>query len=136
LNNGREQIERILGGKVTPFDEQPLPGIEPLDDAEVVYFADSGIGTLFQQFDRLTEKVDAPAVKGGGVATTRHAVGIPDGRLFHAIKYRGDLAGWRRQIAEGAKLLGISLGKIENGETFTTSDGLSIPLSMCKHERI
>jgi hypothetical protein len=132
----RQQIERILGGKVTPFDEQELPGLVPSEGAEVVYFSDFEGTDLGVKMRTLTRKIDPPLIKHGGVATTSHTLSLPDGQLFHAIKYRGDLEGWRRQIAGGAEALGVQLGRIENGTTFVLSDGRTFALAQCRHAKL
>ncbi|MBC5784229.1 hypothetical protein H8N03_14855 [Ramlibacter sp. USB13] len=133
MNSPREQTERALGEKIEPLAEQQLPGLVPSSTAEVVYFQDDGRLSLYDQFDRLTEHIAPPLAKHGGVTTTKHTLRVPDGQLFHAIKYRGDVEGWRRQIAEGAKKLGVILGSIQNGSTFILSDGRAFVLSDCKH---
>lgn len=132
----RQQIERVLGGKVTPFNEQGLPGLVPPEGSEVVYFADFEGSELGEKMRTLTRHINPPLIKHGGVATTSHALTIPDGQIFHAIEYRGDIEGWRRQVAEGAKALGVLLGRIEGGSTFVLSDGRVFPLSQCKHGRL
>jgi len=85
---------------------------------------------------RLTRQVEPPLLKHGSVGTTDHTLSLPDGQLFHALEYRGDLEGWRQQIAEGAKALGVMLGRIENGQTFVLSDGRTFALADCKHGRL
>lgn len=132
----RQQIERILGGKVTPFNEQDLPGLMPSEGSEVVYFADFGGGELGAKMRTLTRRIDPPLVKHGGVATTGHALATPDGQTFHAIEYQGDIQGWRCQVAEGAQSLGVSLGRIEDAMNFVMSDGRVFSLSRCKHVRL
>lgn len=132
----RQQIERILGGKVTPFNEQSLPGLVPIDGTEVVYFSNFGAADLYGQMEALTEQVAPPVVKHGGIVTTKHTLSLPDGQLFHALKCRGDLEGWRQQIAGGAKALGILLGRIENASTFVLSDGRTFALADCQHGRV
>lgn len=129
----RQQIERILGGKVTPFNEQALPGLMPSESAEAVYFSDFEGADLGAKMRTLTGRIDPPLIKHGGVATTSHTLTLPDGQLYHAIEYGGDIEGWRRQIAEGAKALGVTLGRIEDGSTFVLSDGRSYSLTECKH---
>jgi hypothetical protein len=135
LNSDRDRLESILG-KVVPFDEQPLPGVERTPGTEVLYFADDGSRNLYQQFDRITGAVSPPIPKDGGATTTKHTLELPDGQLFHALKFRGDIEGWRLQIVEGARLLGTPLGRIEDGAAFVTFDGVRVPLSHCKHGRI
>lgn len=132
----RQQIEHILGGKISPFDEQELPGVVPLEGSEVVFFSETAGSGLYEQFDRLTEAQKPPLMKFGGVSTTKHTLTLPDGQIFHAIKYRGDLEGWRRQIREGARALDVVLGRIEQGSKFVLSDGREFALADCVHGRL
>jgi hypothetical protein len=136
MNSKREQIEKILGGKITPFNEEPLPGLEPSDGSEVVYFANFAEDDIAEQLKQLARRIDPPHLKHGSVGATMHTLTLPNGKVFHAIKYRGDLDGWRRQIAEGAQSLDVVLGRIENGSVFRLSDGAAYDLAECSHGRI
>lgn len=37
----KERLEQILGGKITPHNEQPLPGIDAVAGTDVYYVADT-----------------------------------------------------------------------------------------------
>lgn len=132
----REQLEKILGGKITSFDEEPLPGMEASADSEVVYFAEHSSEDIADQMRQLARQVSPPLLKHGSVGTTMHKLTAPTGEVFHAIRYRGDIEGWRRQIEEGARALGVVLGRIEDGRVLALSTGRKISLSDCKHERV
>ena len=136
MNSKREEAERIVGGKIESLPEQPLPGLTPSPGSEVVYFQDDGTLALYEQFDRLTKHVSPPLPNDGGASTTRHTLTLPDGRVFHAIKYRGDVEGWRRQIAVCAEALGIVLGNVQDATTFVTTDGKMVALSECVHRTV
>lgn len=126
-------MERALGEKIEPLAEQHMPGLVVSSTVGVVYFQDDGQHGLYEQFDRLTERVAPSLAQHGGVATTRHTLTLPTGQIFHALRYRGDLEGWRRQIEEGARILGVTLGSICNGADFELSDGRVFALADCKH---
>jgi hypothetical protein len=136
MSNKREQIEKILGGKITPFSEEPLPGLERSDTSEVVYFANFADCDIAEQLKQLARRIEPPLLKHGSVGATMHTLTVPDGSVFHAIRYRGDLDGWRQQITEGAKSLGVTLGRIEDGSIFVLSDGQTHTLVDCKHGTI
>ena len=136
MNDKREQMERILGSKISSFDEEPVPGLVPSPTAEVVYFSSCGSDDLADQMNRLAGHVVPPHAGHGGVVAVKHTLTIPDGQLFHAIKYRGDLEGWRRQIEEGAKGMGLLLARFENGTNFVVSDGRTFSLEECVHGRL
>jgi len=129
----KQQIERFLGGKIETAAQQPVPGLEATSTSGVIYFQDDGASSLADQFHRLTSMVDPPVAKHGGVIATLHTLTTPNGRLFHAVRYRGDLEGWQQQIAQGATLLGTVVGSIRDGSSLDLSDGLAFPLGQCKH---
>jgi hypothetical protein len=129
----RDELERVVGGKIAQLSEQQLPGITLSPSSEVLFFQDDGKHGLYEQFDRLTGQVSPSVVTDGGVTTTKHTLTLPDGRLFHAIRYRGDIDGWRKQITLGAHALSVVLGSINDGTTFVTNDGVSFALTDCKH---
>lgn len=133
MGSSRQELEKILGGKIESLHEQGLPGLVPAPGEEVVYFADDPEAELGDQMQRLITHVVPLRAKTGAVLATKHTLALPDGQLFHAIKYRGDVDGWRTQIAEGAKLLGVVLGKIEAGSSFLLSDGRRISLAEARH---
>lgn len=132
MSEGRKQLEKILG-KIESLAEQGIPGIEALSDAEVLYFCDFARGGLAEQMHELVSITDPPIAKRGGVLATKHTLVLPGGQIFHAVEYRGDIEGWRQQISEGAKAIGVTLGRIENGSTFALSDGRRYSLTECKH---
>lgn len=131
----REKMEEVLGGKILPFDQEPLPGLEPSSDSEVVYFADRP-GDIADQMRELARRVHPPLLKHGSVGATMHKLTTPSGQVFHAIRYRGDIVGWRRQIEEGAKELGVVLGRIEGDQFLALSNGQRFALTDCTHERL
>ena len=134
MDSHRQQMDRILGGNIRSLHEQELPGLVRTPGAsEVVYFADDGALALEDQMYRHLSRVAPSMPKSGGVHATKHTLRLPTGELFHAIKYRGDVAGWQTQIQEGAKLLGVVLGTIEEGWVFALSDGRRIALSDTHH---
>lgn len=133
MSGSRTELERILGGRIDSLHEQPLPGLVPSAGEEVIYFACTATSSLEDQMKQLIGHVVPVIAKSGRVIATKHTLIVPDGQLFHAVAYRGDIEGWRRQITEGAKSLGVSLGRIEGGSTFVLSDGQTHPLSDCTH---
>jgi hypothetical protein len=55
---------------------------------------------------------------------------LPDGSIFHAIEYHGDIEGWRQDIEEGAAEQKITLARIE-ADKLVISDGRVFDLSAC-----
>ncbi len=58
---------------------------------------------------------------------------MPDGTQFHGMSYHGDIEGWREQIAQGAKELGIQPAAI-SGDKLRISDDRETELSDCTVE--
>jgi hypothetical protein len=133
MNTSREHLEKILGGKIESLNEQPLPGLVPSPGEEVVFFSGDVTTDLGEQMKRLIGHIEPLYAKSGRVMATKHTLTLPEGQIFHAITCRGDIEGWRRQVVEGAKALGVLLGRIEGSSKFVLSDGRVLPLSQCKH---
>jgi hypothetical protein len=126
MNN---EMNEILGGPIG-FDNT-IPGSVPVEGKEFVYFADDKKSNPRKQFNLLTQYSNPPHAKNGAVTTQGCTITLPDSSKFYAIAYRGDIAGWRKDIEEGAFALSLSLGKIES-EQFVVSDGRVFPLCECK----
>ncbi|MCY1414344.1 hypothetical protein D9M71_297910 [compost metagenome] len=105
----------------------------PVDGVEIVYYQDDKRTTPKKLFKSFLDGLSFRNAKNGGRASDSCSVLSPDGLLFRVMSYHGDLAGWRKDIEEGAKGLGLLLAKIE-GDQFVISDGRSFPLSECKIE--
>ena len=122
------ELEKIHGGSVG-FDGT-VPGTVPVDGVEIVYFCDDGRSSKRKQFDALTTHTNHCHTQRGGANTRGCALTLPDGSIFHAIGYHGDIAGWRQDIEEGAAGLKIALARID-GDKLIISDGRVIALSDC-----
>jgi hypothetical protein len=57
----------------------------------------------------------------------------PDNQLLHALSYKGDLEGWKKDIELGAKNLNLLTAEIQ-GDKIVLSDGRSFKLSDCATE--
>lgn len=125
-----ERLEQALGGKLERKDARVIPGTAQVDGTEIVYFADDGRHPFRKQFRVLTEYTNPPHAQSGGVNEQGCKITLPDGQLFHAIGYHGDLAGWRKDIEAGAQALGLLLARID-GDRFFVSDGRVIELTDC-----
>lgn len=112
-----------------------IPGATPVEWREYCYVSDDGCNKFIGKglFDKLTGQIDPPIPTGGGAMAENCKLWLPSGELLHALSYKGDIDGWRKQIEQGAKQLGLFTGKIVNNE-ITLSDGRSFELAMCKFE--
>lgn len=118
-------------GKFNQVKKRILPGLNPKDDLEVLYFSDNGTEVFRKQFFELSDKFKPPYPTGGGVTSEACRIRLPYGLLFHGVSYHTDIEGWRRQIEAGAQELGAVVGKIQ-GDRFVVSDGRSVALADCE----
>ncbi|WP_081068352.1 hypothetical protein [Burkholderia stagnalis] len=125
-----DRMEQILGGKIEGEDARVIPGTVAVEGTEFVYFSDDGKNKFRRQFKNVTEFTNPPYAKSGGVNERGCRVTLPDGQLFHAIGYHGDIDGWRQDIEAGAHAFGLLLARIEGG-VFVVSDGRAVPLNEC-----
>jgi len=122
------EMERILGGPIG--HDKTIPGSVSIDGKEFVYYCDDGRNPVRKQFSALTQYTNPPHAQRGGVTSQGCSLVLPDGSIFHAIAYHGDLAGWRQDIEEGAAGLKVALAKID-ADKIVLSDGREFELSAC-----
>jgi hypothetical protein len=131
--NQREELERILGGKIEQRDQREIPGSNPVSGTEFLYFEDDGKNKPKKQFNLLLDSAGTIAATSGGVISDGCRISVPAGELFHALSYHGDIAGWRAAVQAGASARGLLLARIVANQ-FVISDGRSFLLSECKIE--
>jgi hypothetical protein len=124
----KEELERIHGGPIGI--DTVIPGAVPVAGRGVVYFSHEGQRPWSKQFDAITTYSNPPHAQHGGVGAAGLNLALPDGSVFYAIDYHGDLAGWRQDIEEGATGLNITLARID-GDKFVVADGRVFALSDC-----
>lgn len=128
-----KELERILGGELEKKHAGVIPGVEKASTREVIYFSDDGKNKFKKQFKKITCFTEQPNATCGGINEAGCNITPPDGPLFHAVVYHGDLVGWKKDIEEGANGLNLLLAKVE-GKYFIISDGRVFLLSECKVE--
>ena len=125
----KKSIEDILGVKKADLQRE-IPGTIFVEGREFWYIEEQGLNEFDALFKKLVRAIDPPLAKSGGVITGGCELTLPDKRRFHAISYKGDLEGWRNQIVEGAKKIGISIAKIED-KMLVVSSGEVVDLGSC-----
>ena len=131
----RQSIEKVLGGSVTPFDQEPLPGTNESSDRIVIFVQDRPGLAVANQLKEVSRRISPPHIKHGSVGATMHALRLPDGMLMHAFRCAGDLVGWRHQINQGARELDLATGTVDH-QNIVLSNGTSFELSACEHQRL
>lgn len=115
--------------------ERDIPGTTPVEWREHRYVSDDGndkfVGKGF--FDKLTNIIEPSIPTSGGAITENCKLWLPSGELLHALSYKGDIEGWRKQIEQGAKELGLFTGKIIDNKIIL-SDNRTYDLSDCRVE--
>ncbi|MEN3748510.1 hypothetical protein TPR58_15145 [Sphingomonas sp. HF-S3] len=103
-----KSIEEILGrGPVQK--ERPIPGTL-LGEADMVRYVSFYSKELPAKiFRNVTRKVNPPLVTGGGVVLEGCIITLPDTTSMYPLIFHGDVAGWQRQIEEGAHALGLGI---------------------------
>ncbi|QVN18997.1 hypothetical protein [Burkholderia pyrrocinia] len=120
-----------VGDNLESRDARVIPGTVKVDGTEFIYFSDDGVNKFRKQFKNVTEFTNPPNAKSGGVSERGCRIASPDGRLFHAIGYHGDIEGWRKDVAAGAQAFGLLVARVEAG-LFVISDGNSFSLDQCR----
>jgi len=123
------ELEKIHGGPIG--HKGIIPGTVPVEGVEHAYFCDgSAKGARFHDLTSHSKPLHAQrgAVIGDGCHLT-----LPDGSIFHAVQYHGDIAGWWKDMEEGATEQKITLARIE-ADKLVISDGRVFALSECTAE--
>lgn len=120
---------------MTTSDEREIPGTISFEWREFRYVSDDGHEKFVGKglFDKLTNKINPPIPTDGGAISENCKLWLPSGELLHALSYKGDIDGWREQVEQGARQLGLFTGKIVNNKVIL-SDGRSYELTECKVE--
>lgn len=121
-------MEKILG----PLQKKgTIPGAGSSSEAERVRYASfDGKKAPKKLFRDVTGRIEPLVPTSGTVTLEPGVMKTPDGTYLFAMRYHGDIAGWQRQIEQGAKELGLVTAKIE-GQTLVLSDGRQFALSEC-----
>ena len=122
------EMEKILGGPIGL--EEIIPGSVLDDRKEYIYFCDDGRNSAEELFDALTQYTNPPNAQSGGAGFNGISLTLPDGSVFFAIYYHGDIPGWRKDIEAGASGLGVTLARIADGK-IVVDDGRVHDLSEC-----
>lgn len=127
-----DRVERLLG--LGPVEKKrSVPGAVDVPGREFRYIADDGVGDFPRLFQRITTHQSGRPAKSGGAISENCKLWLPDGSLFHALSYKGDVDGWRQVIEDGARALNLRLARIVS-DMIVVSDGQAASLADCRIE--
>lgn len=127
-----KSIEDILGPGSFQ-NERAIPGTQPGEADKVLYVSFHSKDLPAKIFRNVTRKINPPLMTGGGVVLEGCIITLPDTTSMYPLMFHGDLAGWQRQIEEGAHALGLVSAKIQN-DKIAISDGREFNLADCRVE--
>lgn len=128
----KSKMSEVLGLGSIQINRE-VPGLQPTDGREIRYISDEGIESFGMFFKKIIRFVSPPIPKDGGALIEGCKITLPGGEALQAISYKGDIAGWRLQIEQGAEAFGAKIAKIHD-ESIIIDAVTSIPLVSCKIE--
>ncbi len=116
------------------YQNREIPGTIAVEGREFRYISDDGLDKFEEElFDRILNQLDVPIAQNGGVISENCKLWLPTGDLYHGLSYKGDINGWRKEIEQGAAIIGLHIGMIVNG-SIKLLNGREFKLSDCKVE--
>ncbi len=127
----KEELEMLL--KNNPVqNEIHVPGTVVVEGREYCYVSNSKQVKFDKLFDKLFNCGCLIVPKDGGCVIEGCKIILPDGEMYEAISYRGDIEGWRQLIEYGAKALNEKIARINmDTESIVLEDMQSYHLSDC-----
>jgi hypothetical protein len=110
-----------------------VPGTMYVAGREFIYLADDGNRDPESWFELVTESEPRNRAKSGGALLENCRIKLPDGQLFYALSYKGDLPGWRSVFLESGKRLKLPIAFVDKDEIIV-DDGRRFKLSECRIE--
>ena len=121
------EMERVLGVRIGR-DEFKVRGTADGETPDKVRFVTTIDDVDPNDFlDHVVWAIDPPYVKHGGCVLEDDVL-TPNGIRFHTLTFHGDVAGWQRQIEEGAAARNALTAKIV-ASSFVISDGTVLSIS-------
>lgn len=124
------KMETLLGLGSIQMD-RIIPGMQLIEGREFCYVSNQCQEDFVTFFKKLIRHVSPPIPQSGGAMIEGCKITLPDGEVFQAFSYKGDIAGWRLQIEQGAKSLNVRLARID-ADSIVLDDSQSFFLKDCK----
>ncbi len=129
------EMEKVLGQKIDTENERTIPGLIETDETKVLYFSVPDDGQPRKYFSKITTFTDPPFAQAGGVHEDGCKITTPTGDSYYALRFRGDLSGWQKDIEHGAAAMKSALASIKDN-CLIQFDGDAVDLSACTVEFI
>ena len=125
----KELLESLLGGPIST--ERIVPGTHLFEGREYRYVSNKSqvkFDNLFYELVRVQPQIP----QYGGAVIEGCKITLPDGDIFEAISYQGDVEGWRQQFEQGAKALNEEVARIDiDTDSIVLNDMRSFRLADC-----
>ena len=129
MGMSKELLERLLGGPIET--ERRVPGTYLHESREYRYVSNKRqvkFGELFHELFNVPPLIP----QNGGALIEGCKITLPNGDIFEAVSYKGDIEGWRQQLEQGAKALNEELARIDiDTDSIVLNDMRSFRLSDC-----
>ena len=129
MGMSKELLERLLGGPIET--ERRVPGTYLHESREYRYVSNKRqvkFGELFHELFNVPPQIP----QNGGALIEGCKITLPNGDIFEAVSYKGDIEGWRQQLEQGAKALNEELARIDiDTDSIVLNDMRSFRLSDC-----
>lgn len=127
------EMEEVLGRKIETKNERTIPGLVETGETKVLYFSVPDSDHPRKYFSKITTFTDPPFAQAGGVHEDGCKITTPSGDNYYALRFRGDLSGWQKDIEHGAAAMKSKLAYIK-GNCFVPFDGDTFDLDACMVE--
>lgn len=125
----KELLERLLGGPIPK--ERRVPGTYLREGREYRYVSNKSQVKFSKLFHEL---FNVPPIipQNGGALIEGCKITLPNGDIFEAVSYKGEIEGWRQQLEQGAKALNEELAGIDiDTDSIVLNDMRSFRLTDC-----
>lgn len=124
-----ELLEHVLGHPIRK--ERRVPGTYLVEGREYRYVSNKSqvkFGKLFHEVFNVPPQIP----QNGGALVEGCKITLPNGDIFEAVSYKGDIEGWRQQLEQGAKALNEELARIDiDTDSIVLNDMRSFRLTDC-----
>lgn len=125
-----KRMEELLG--IGPIHkERIVPGTRLVEGREFCYVSNRNQEKFDMLFKKIIRYISPPIPKNGGIIIEECSITLPNGDIFEAISYKGDIEGWRLQIEQGAKALNEKVARIDK-DSIVLDDMRSFHLTDCR----